>query len=165
MQTVVGGINDNARVGVVYQKMLSSFVGEQDISGEYFISSQPITTNIHSAQEVCHSLLKCPMWISSRQYCALKVSEGTSDEVTFSLCPNMMTLYQHYTLRPEHLIDVSLYEFYQWYDFRNQKPVKHGGHGAKPYVVDIWPHFIGDPADTETYEQFCHAKVFLHHPH
>jgi hypothetical protein len=35
LQTVVGQANDNARVAIVYQKMLSSFVGEQDISGEY----------------------------------------------------------------------------------------------------------------------------------
>jgi ATP-dependent DNA helicase PIF1 len=35
LRTVVGQANDNARVAIVYQKMLSSFVGERDISGEY----------------------------------------------------------------------------------------------------------------------------------
>ena len=35
LRTVVGRANDNARVAIVYQKMLSSFVGERDISGKY----------------------------------------------------------------------------------------------------------------------------------
>jgi hypothetical protein len=38
LQTVVGQLSDNARVAVVYQKMLSSLVGERDISGKYLIN-------------------------------------------------------------------------------------------------------------------------------
>jgi hypothetical protein len=45
LRTVVGQSNDNARVAVVYQKMLSSFVGERDISGEYLIYPLLITPN------------------------------------------------------------------------------------------------------------------------
>jgi len=37
LRTVVGQANDSARVAIVYQKMLSSFVGEQDISGKYLL--------------------------------------------------------------------------------------------------------------------------------
>lgn len=36
LQNVVGQLSDNARVAIVYQKMLSSLVGERDISGKYF---------------------------------------------------------------------------------------------------------------------------------
>jgi hypothetical protein len=35
LQNAVGQSNDNVRVAVVYQKMLSSLVGERDISGKY----------------------------------------------------------------------------------------------------------------------------------
>ena len=81
------------------------------------------------------------MWVSSRKYCSLRVSERTSDEV------------------------ISLYEFRQWYDVKSGKYKRHGSCGAKSYVVDVWPHFIGDPPDAENCEKFCCAKVLLHHPH
>ena len=145
--------------------MLSSFVGERDISGEHFNYILPTTPNGYLAQEVCHTLFKCPMWVSSRQYRSLRVSEGTSDEVAFVQRPNTTPFYLRYVGRDPVLEQISLYEFYQWYDVRKGKSVRRGTHGAKPYVVDIWPRFVGDPADIETYEKFCHAKVFLHHPH
>ena len=37
LQTEVGQANDNARVAIIYQKILSSFVGERDVSGKYSI--------------------------------------------------------------------------------------------------------------------------------
>ena len=105
------------------------------------------------------------MWVSSRQYRSLKVSEGTSDEVVFNQRPGAIPFYLRYVGRPEALDDISLYEFYQWYDVKGEEYKKRGSRGAKPYVVDVWPRFSGGPADTETYERFCRAKVFLHHPH
>ena len=104
-------------------------------------------------------------WTSSRQYHSLKVSEGTSDEVIFAQHPNTFSLYQRYTIRPHEFENLSLYEFYQWYGVKSDKYRRRGTRGAKPYVVDIWPRFVGDPADPDTYEKFCRAKVFLHHPH
>ena len=105
------------------------------------------------------------MWVSSRQYRSLRVSEGTSDEIPFVQRPNTIPLYMRYVGRPVELEHLSLYEFYQWFDIREGRYVRRGAHGAKPYVVDVWPRFIGDPSDSDTYEKFCRAKVFLHHPH
>ena len=105
------------------------------------------------------------MWVSSRQYRSLRVSEGTSDEVTFGQRPNTVPFSQHYIGRPDELDNISLYEFCQWYDVKSGQYKRCGSCGAKPYVVDVWPRFIGDPADAENYEKFCHAKVLLHHPH
>jgi ATP-dependent DNA helicase PIF1 len=121
--------------------------------------------NIPLAQEVCHTLLECPMWDSSRKYRTLKVSEGTSDEVSFGLRQNAVPFFERYAIRPEGLENISLYEFFQWYEVKNNQYKRRGTRGAAPYVVDIWPRFVGDPADAETYEKFCRAKVFLHHPH
>jgi ATP-dependent DNA helicase PIF1 len=167
LRTVVGNSNDNARASIVYQKMLSSLVGERDISGEYFIHFLllPPIPNRPLAQEVCHTLFGCPMWVSSRQYRSLKVSEGTSDEVAFVQRPNTISLYQRYIERPNEHENLSLYEFYQWFDIRSNTYKRRGAHGAKPYVVDIWPRFVGNPAEAEIYEKFCRAKIFLHHPH
>jgi hypothetical protein len=105
------------------------------------------------------------MWASSRLYRTLKVSEGTSDEVTFCQCQNSVTFFQHYAMRPDELENLSLYGFYQYYDYRNGQYKICGTLTAKPYVVDVWPHFLSDPADAENYEKFYRAKVFLHHPH
>ena len=105
------------------------------------------------------------MWASSRYYRSLKVSEGTSDEVTFGQRPGTISLYQHYIGRPDELHNLSLYEFYQWYDVKSNQYKRRGSRHAKPYVVDVWPRFVGDPADADAYEKFCRAKVFLHHPH
>ena len=105
------------------------------------------------------------MWVSSRLYRSLKVSEGTSDEVAFVQCPNAISLYQRYVERPDEHEDLSLYEFYKWFDVKSNTYHRCGTCGAKPYVVDIWPHFVGNPAETEIYEKVCCAKVFLHHLH
>jgi hypothetical protein len=85
LQTVVGQVSDTARVAVVCQKMLSSLVGEKDISGECSIEPLLITL---IAPEVCHALSQCPKWETSRQHRSLKVPEGTSDEVTFVQLPD-----------------------------------------------------------------------------
>jgi ATP-dependent DNA helicase PIF1 len=71
LQNVVGQLNDNARVAVVYQKMLLSLVGERDVSGGCLINLPSITSDSPLAQEVCHTLFGCPMWVSSRQYRSL----------------------------------------------------------------------------------------------
>ena len=131
----------------------------------YLIYLLFITVNRSLAQEVCHTLFGCPMWVSSRQYRSLKVSEGTSDEVTFGQRPNTVPFFEHYIARPDHLEGVSLYEFYQWYDYKAGRYTKCGSRGAKPYIVNVWPRFVGNPADAESYEKFCRAKVFLHHPY
>jgi len=165
LRNVAGQTNDNARVAVVYQKMLSSFVGERDISGECLFNLSSTIANVTLAQEVCHTLFGCPMWVSSRQYRSVKVSEGTSDEVVFNQRPGSTPFYERYVGRPDALDNISLYEFYQWYEVRSDEYKRRGARGAKPYVVDVWPRFSGSPADAATYEKFCRAKVFLHHPH
>ena len=90
------------------------------------------------------------MWDSSRKYRTLKVSEGTSVEVSFGLRQNAVPFYERYAIRPEELENISLYEFFQWYEVGNNQYKRRGTRGAKPYVVDIWPRFVGNPADAET---------------
>ena len=98
-----------------------SLVGEWDVSDKYLSYLPFITSNRSPAQEVCHTLFRCPMWVSSRQYCALKVSEGTSDEVMFIQHPNTIPFYQCYFTHPNQLEHISLYNFYQWYNVKGGK--------------------------------------------
>ena len=104
-------------------------------------------------------------WHSHLQHCPLKVSEGVSDEVLFVQHPNAIPVYQRYVAHPDEFESVSFYEFCQWYHVKSDNYKRCGTCGAKPYVVDIWLQFVGNSADAEGYEKFCHAKVFLHHPH
>ena len=154
LQTVVGQTIHNPGVAVVYQKMLSSFLGEQDISGDYLIKSSSMTTNITSAQEVCHTLSGCQIWVSSRQVRSLKVSEGTSDEVVFNLHPSSTSLYEQYMLGV--LMYLKIYHSTSSISGMmlgvEGEYKKCGAFGVKPYVVDVWPWFVGNPTDTEAYE-------------
>ena len=59
------------------------------------------------------------MWVSSRQYHSLRVSEGTSDEVTFGQHPNTVPFSQNHIGCPDELNNISLYEFCQWYDVKS----------------------------------------------
>ena len=147
--------------------MLSSLVGEKDISSEHSIHLLLLILipNRPPAQEVCHTLFGCPMWVSSRQYLTLKVSEGTSDEVAFVQHSNTISLYQRYIQQPIEHENLSLYEFFQWFEVKSGTYYRRGACGAKPYVVDVWPRFVGNSAEAEAHEKFCRAKVFLHHPH
>ena len=93
---MVGQSNDNAKVAIIYQKILTSLVGEQNVSGKYLSYLPFITSDRSLAQEVCHTLFGCPMWIFSKQHHTLKVSEGTSDEIMFVQHPNTIPFYQCY---------------------------------------------------------------------
>jgi hypothetical protein len=52
LQSVITHLQDTDAAGIAYQKMLSSFVAERDISG----------------QETCHILLGCKLVVCSRLY-------------------------------------------------------------------------------------------------
>jgi hypothetical protein len=70
------------------------------------------------------------MWDSSRKYHTLKVSEGTSDEVSFSLHQNAVPFYECYAICPEELENISLYEFFLWYEVGNNQYKRCGTRGA-----------------------------------
>jgi len=61
------------------------------------------------------------------------------------------------------LADVSLLQIFRHYDFRNGKFVLRPR--AKPRVVIVWPGYIPDKSDPAMYENWCHAKLQLHHPY
>ena len=124
LQTAISKLKDGDAAGIAYQKMLSTFTAERDISG----------------QETCHILLGCSLVQSSRLVRNLNVSPHLSEEVDFAnLTKERKGLVEHYKLRPEDLEDVTLLEFATWYDFKGGRYTRRGKQGALSYVVNIWP--------------------------
>jgi hypothetical protein len=67
------------------------------------------------------------------------------------------------TLKPE-LANVSLLEFATHWNWRGNKYTKRGSRGAKPCVVNVWPHYQPDRDEPEIYEKYCYVRMILHHP-
>ena len=67
LQTAISKLNDSDQAGIAYQKMLSTFTAERDIS----------------SQETCHILLGCQLVKSSQQHQNLCVSPDVQEEINF----------------------------------------------------------------------------------
>ena len=61
------------------------------------------------------------------------------------------------------LCDVSLLQIFRRYNYTDGKFVKRPR--ARPRVVIVWPGYIPDKSDPAMYENWCRAKLQLHHPY
>ena len=154
LQKAICHLQNSDAAGVAYQKMLSSFVAEHDISG----------------QGTCHILHNLPLVCSSCQYQDLSLIKGqVSEEVNFASSEKeKKSVFDCYKARPIHqipeLANVSLWEFVTTWDWRGAKYYKCGTKGAKGYATNLWPHYQPDCDEPESYENYCYAKLLLHHP-
>ena len=153
LQKAIRYLQNSDAAGVAYQKMLSSFVAEWDIS----------------SQETCHILHNLPLVHTSRQYRNLSLVKGQlSEEVNFASSEKeRKSVLDHCKKRPISLIpelaNVSLWEFATTWDWKGGYH-RRGSRGAKKYVVNLWPRYQPDRDEPEIYENYCYAKLFLHHP-
>ena len=162
LQSVITHLQDSDAAGIAYQKLLSSFVAERDISG----------------QETCHILLGCKLVVCSRLYRSLCVSpDSVSEEVDFAQsttrCVGFFEKYKSQLqiaktlVEREELHQLSLLEFATFYDpsrSASKSYTRRGQRNALPYVVQVWPHYQPDSDNAETYEKYCYARMILHHP-
>ena len=144
---------------VVYQKLLSSLIVERD----------------WSAQECCHCLLGLPLHRISRDYRSLNISwprfnafqpldPSMSDDDTAHTEMNWIDRYERRNIAIDtELADVSLLQIFRRYKYMNGKFVLRPR--AKPRVVVVWPAYIPDKSDPAMYENWCRAKLQLHHPY
>jgi len=153
LQKAIRHLQNSDAAGVAYQKMLSSFTAERDIS----------------SQETCHILHDLPLVRSSRQYRNLSLVKGqVSEEVNFaSSAKERKSVLDRYKERPidrkPELANVSLWEFATGWDW-NGGYHQRGSRGAKKYVINLWPRYQPDRDEPEIYENYCYAKLLLHHP-
>ena len=155
LQKAIRHLKNSDAAGVAYQKMLSSFVAERDIS----------------SQETCHILHNLPLVRTSRQYRNLSLIRGqTSEEVNFeSSEKEKKSVFDRYKERPVDLIpelaNVSLWQFATSWDWKGKSQYHlRGTRGAKKYIINLWPRPQPDRDEPEIYENFCYAKLLLHHP-
>jgi ATP-dependent DNA helicase PIF1 len=145
---------------VVFQKMFSSLIVEQD----------------WSAQECCHLLLGCHLYKTIRQFKSLNLSakrlngfqplDAMMDDEDLALIQKSWI--DHYEERHLHsnrdeVCDTSLIKIFRRYDFKKDKFVHRPR--APPRVVMVWPNYIPDKSDPEMYDNWCRAKLQLHHPY
>ncbi|RXK41116.1 hypothetical protein M231_01519 [Tremella mesenterica] len=148
LQGVSAHLEEDAPGRVVYQKLLSKIVTERD----------------YSAQEVCHALLDCHMYGASREFKSLSLLEqqdwhvhmvGEEEEPTAE-----KDWREKYKSRPEDLEAVCLYDWFLWYW---QKRDRTFGKRRQERIVQLWPAYHPGPEGSSEYEEWCRAKVLLHH--
>ena len=154
LQKAISHLQDSDAAEVAYQKMLSSFAAEHDIS----------------SQETCHILHQLPLVKSSCQYRNIYVApDEASENVNFAASEKEQRgVLERYIKRPialkPELANVSLLEFATLWNWRGNKYTKRGSRGAKLFVVNVWPHYQPDRDEPEIYEKYCYARMILHHP-
>ena len=153
LQKAISCLKDSDAAGIAYQKMVSSFAAERDIS----------------SQETCHILYDLALVKSSRQYRSIYVSpDDSSENVNFEASSKeQWGILQCYKTRPielkQELQHVSLLEFATSWNWKGNKYTKRGSRGAKAFVVNVWPRYQPDEDEPETYEKYCYARMLLHH--
>jgi hypothetical protein len=119
LQTAISHMQDTDAAGIAYQKMLSSFVAERDISG----------------QETCHILLGCKLIHSSWQTRSLCVSPDASEHLDFEHSNSRRVgLIEHYKQRPGNphpAANITLLDFATNWDWKASRIVRCGVRGAK----------------------------------
>ena len=154
LQKAISRLQDSDAAGMAYQKMLSSFAAERDIS----------------SQETCHILHGLPLVKSSRLYRNIYVApDESSENVNFEASKKEQRgVLERYKTRPiarkPVLKNVSLLQFATSWNWKGNKYTKRGSRGAKPFVVNVWPRYQPDHDEPEIYEKYCYARMILHHP-
>ena len=154
LQKAISHLQDSDAAGMAYQKMLSSFAAECDIS----------------SQETCHILHGLPLVKSSRLYQNIYVApDESSENVNFEASEKEQRgVLERYKTRPiarkPVLKNVSLLQFATSWNWKGNKYTKRGSRGAKPFVVNVWPRYQPDRDEPEIYEKYCYARMILHHP-
>ena len=150
-------VSDNSAGRVVFQKMLSKLLTERD----------------WSAQEVSHFLLDCPAFGSSRQFGSLCLAarwsrrlRGPDDNAVAGQDLEADDWRDRYYQRPSGAPYDSL-SLYHWVKLwrpartRTDPPVLR----SKERIIRLWPAYSPHDPESDEYEDWCRARVLLHHPH
>lgn len=122
LQTAISHLQDTDAAGIAYQKILSSFVAERDISG----------------QETCHILLGCKLIHSSRQTQSLCVAPDASERLDFDRSSlTRIGIMERYKQRPHPAANVTLLEFATNWDWRGNR-----------VVFEVPSHILNHPFST-----------------
>ena len=103
LQAAISRLKDTDAAGIAYQKMLSTFSSERDISG----------------QETCHTPLGCSLVETSRKYRNLAVSPNPQETLNFANSTIDRTGYlERYKKQPATMENITLLEFMTHFDWK-----------------------------------------------
>ncbi|KAJ3851025.1 hypothetical protein EV368DRAFT_66085 [Lentinula lateritia] len=142
LHNVTTQLKDDDRAGIAYQKMMSTFVGERDIS----------------AQETCHILFQCPVTRSSQVTWSLCVKPGNTTAFLDFENSNRerKSIFEYYVERDpdvEGIEQVSLFEFATHWDWRGRNLHKHIEHVHN----DPLPIITHQPEDPDSDSESIHV--------
>ncbi|EAQ88882.1 hypothetical protein CHGG_05501 [Chaetomium globosum CBS 148.51] len=154
-QSILPHISDNNPMISFVSKMMNKLIGERD----------------YSAQEICHILLGLPLQEDSRVVqsvdCRPRERHARAIDITADGdIEESRTVYEKYLRRPDHMEDVSYFEFLQNWNFKARNPVRWAiwQAPALPRVLYYYPRY--KPVRShQQYSDFCRVKLLLSHPH
>ncbi|EIW68429.1 hypothetical protein TREMEDRAFT_63596 [Tremella mesenterica DSM 1558] len=146
MISIAQRLEEEVTARVVYQKILSQTITERD----------------RSAHEVCHILLQCKMMSASREFVSLRLLANRKRRMRQDLENGVD---EGEPVEESDLRDAyektSLYEWAQSYR-RVRGRIVHRQHAA---VVILWPLYHPGASESHENEDWCRARLLLHHPH
>lgn len=149
-------VSESAAGRVVFQKMLSKLLTERD----------------WSAQEVSHFLLDCPAFGASRQFGSLclavrwsrRLRDPDSNDSTGEIEADDWRDRYYDRPRGAPFDSISLYQCVkEWRPARSRgdPPVRR----TEERVIRLWPAYSPHDEQSDERQDWCRAKVLLHHPH
>lgn len=153
MRGVCTHLDDKTRIQIPVQKGLSAIATERD----------------WSAQEVCHLLLDCDLYTASREFtslCLLSVPDrrleipSNLENVTAEVEERGWR--DKYLIRAQDLEEVSLYTWFKRY---SQRAGGNISRRRQDRIVQLWPPYAPGHPDSDGFQDWCRARLLLHHPH
>lgn len=154
--SVVQNLQTDDAARIAFQKLLGKLIAERD----------------WSAQECMHAMLGYPMYHASRQFKVLNLSwprhnqlpeiDPMMDEDDI-VVPDQNWIDRYETRPPGTLDDVSLLQLFRRYKWnKNHFQLMPR---APSRIIQIYPQYRPDKDNPEMYENWCRAKLQLHHPY
>ncbi|KAH6640312.1 hypothetical protein F5144DRAFT_484970 [Chaetomium tenue] len=154
-QSILPHISDNNPMISFVSKMMNKLIGERD----------------YSAQEICHILLGLLLQEDSRVVqsvdCRPRERHARAIDITADGdIEESRTVYEKYLRRPDHMEDVSYFEFLQNWNFKARNADKWAiwRPPAMPRVLYYYPRYKPVRSHRQ-YSDFCRVKLLLSHPH
>jgi hypothetical protein len=156
-------LQGDTRFQVIAQKLLNRSIGDRD----------------WSAQEVCHLLNACQMMGSSRQFTTLcllqertrmtrriEADDDWEDELAQEGIEGSDWLDDYYARPPtEPYESLSVYSWFKRWEKKRGAGAETPREKRKDKIVRLWPLYAPSEPGTIEHENWCRAKLLLHHPH
>ena len=144
-------LDEDAPSRVIFQKLLGRILTERD----------------YTAEDVCHQLLDCSMLSASREFGSLSLEENKRRQLRREEAENQGDAVEEQDWRDAYLkrsLDWKMSISTIGSDItENKAALLRNENTQRP--ISLWPLYNPSTDDPEVKDQWCRAKLLLHHPH